>query len=105
MASYYDRYSNFRNSDGFSVVPFGEIPKSGTDKYEIYQKGLTRLDLLSYQYYGSTSYAWHILQANPKYGSLEFAIPDGAELRIPYPLVSALNNYQKNLEKHKKYYG
>lgn len=102
---YYDRYSKFRNGNGFNIVPFGEIPKSDTDKYETYNRGVTRLDLLSYQYYNSTSYAWLIMQANPQYGSLEFNIPDGAELRIPFPLLNALGDYQRSLDKYRKYYG
>ena len=105
MEKYYDRYASFRDGDGFNMVTFSEIEKNDTDIYEIYKRGVTRLDLLSYQYYGSTSYAWLILQANPQYGSLEFRIPDGAELRIPYPLLTALDSYQKGIEKNKKYYG
>lgn len=103
--SYYDRYSRFRSGNGFGIVPFGVIAKSGTDKYETYHKGVTRLDLLSYQYYNSSDYAWLIMQANPQYGSLEFRIPDGAELRIPYPLLNALSDYQKSLDEIKKFYG
>ena len=47
----YDRYAQFRTGDGFEIVPFGEVPRKGTDRYEIYKKGQTRLDHLSYQYY------------------------------------------------------
>lgn len=105
MATYYDRYSSFRNGDGFSIVPFVEIKKNNSDKYEIYKRGLTRLDLLSYQYYGSSNYAWLIMQANPQYGSLEYRIPDGAEIRIPFPLSTVLTSYKNGIEKNKKYYG
>ena len=101
----FDRYSGFRNGTEVGIVPFGKIPEKASDKFEIYEKGKTRLDLISYQYYGSCSYAWLILQANAKYGSLEFNIPDGAELRIPYPLEASLADYKKALEKNKKYYG
>ena len=105
MESYYDRYASFRNGDGFNIVKFSQIEKQPTDIYETYKRGETRLDLLSYQYYGSSNYAWLIMQANPQYGSAEFRIPDGSEIRIPYPLVSALDSYQKGIEKNKKYYG
>ena len=105
MAVYYDRYSNFRNGDSFKIVPFVDIIKNDTDKFEIYKRGETRLDLVSYQYYGSPNYAWLIMQANPEYGSLEYRIPDGSEIRIPFPLATALENYQKGIEKNKKYYG
>ena len=37
----YDRYAQFRTGDGFEIVPFGEVPRKGTDRYEIYKKGQT----------------------------------------------------------------
>lgn len=101
----FDRYSQFKNGDKIDIVSFGEIPVKDTDKFITYEKGKTRLDLVSYQYYGSSSYAWLILQANPQYGSLEFRIPDGVELRIPYPLNVSISDYQKSIENNKKYYG
>ena len=101
----FDRYSQFRNGKEIEIVSFGEIPVKDSDKYIIYEKGKTRLDQVSYKYYNSSNYAWLILQANPKYGSLEFNIPDGVQLRIPYPLTVSLNDYQKSIEKNKKYYG
>lgn len=101
----FDRYSQFRNGKEIEIVSFGEIPVKDSDKYIIYEKGKTRLDQVSYKFYNSSNYAWLILQANAKYGSLEFNIPDGVQLRIPYPLTVSLNDYQKSIEKNKKYYG
>ena len=98
----FDRYSQVRNGNEIGLVPFVEIPAKNTDRYETYRKGLTRLDQLSYQYYDSPDYAWLIMQANPQYGSMEFTIPDGSELRIPYPLNSTLDDYQKGIETYKK---
>lgn len=98
----FDRYSQVRNGNEIGLVPFVEIPVKNTDRYETYRKGSTRLDQLSYQYYDSPDYAWLIMQANPQYGSMEFAIPDGSELRIPYPLNSTLDDYQKGIETYKK---
>lgn len=100
----FDRYAKFRSGNDFEIVPFGEITKRASDIKIIYEKGKTRLDQVSYMYYGSSDYAWLILQANAKYGSLEFRIPDGVELRVPYPLDAALSDYQKSIEKNKKYY-
>lgn len=100
----FDRYSKFRKGDEIGIVPFGEVTTKSTDKFIIYERGKTRLDLVSYEYYGSSSYAWLIIQANAKYGSLEFRIPDGVELRIPYPLDASLSDYQASLEKNKTYY-
>ena len=53
----YDRYSKFRVNGGTQFVPFIPIPVKDTDYYEIYEKGKTRLDLLSYQYYGDADLA------------------------------------------------
>jgi len=101
----FDRYSQFRNGNQIDIVSYGEIPEKDSDKFIIYEKGKTRLDIVSYEYYGSSSYAWLIMQANPQYGALEFRIPDGVELRIPYPLNVSLSDYQKSINKQKKYYG
>jgi hypothetical protein len=100
----FDRYSMYRNGEGIDLVPFGEVPKKNTDRFETYKRGKTRLDLVSYEYYGTPEYAWLILQANPQYGSLEFNIPDGVELRIPYPLDVSLETYRKSLNNHNKKY-
>ena len=100
----FDRYSQFREGNEVGLVPFGEIPRSSSDMYEIYRRGKTRLDKVSYDYYGSPDYAWLILQANPQYGSMEFSIPDGVELRIPFPLNQAISNYQKSIEEYNKLY-
>ena len=37
--------------------------------------------------------------ANPELGNLEFEIPDGALVRIPYPLAMTLENYNEQIEK------
>jgi len=100
---YFDRYAQLRDGNTIGVAPFAEIAKSNSDIYVTYEKGKTRLDLLSYQYYGSSDYAWLIMEANAKYGSLEYRIPDKAELRIPYPLSQALTEFNHSLNNAKKY--
>ena len=67
----------------------------------IYEKGKTRLDLLSYQYYGDADFAWLIMQANPQYGSIEFLIPDKVQIRIPYPLGTTLVKYEDDIDEYK----
>ena len=100
--SYFDRYSQLRVGNEIGIVPFVEILKSNSDVYITYEKGKTRLDQVSYQYYGSSDYAWLIMEANPQYGSLEFRIPDKSELRIPYPLANALTEYNSTIKNNKK---
>ena len=102
MASY-DRYSKFRENGTIQMVPFISIPIRSTDYYETYHRGITRLDILSYNYYGDASYYWLILQANPEYGAMEFNIPDGVQLRIPYPLGVVIDQYNSDIDKYFKY--
>lgn len=98
--SYYDRYKFFRK-DGFvePVVPFAKIAKSGTDVILSFDSATMRLDTLSYKYYGDANYAWLILNANPSVSSYEYQIMDGTSIRIPYPLDSALERYEKSVKK------
>jgi hypothetical protein len=105
MESTYDRYAKFRCNGEVSMVPFVEIPIRDTDYYESYCVGRTRLDILSYNYYGNPDYGWLILQANPQYGANEFSIPDKARLRIPYPLGTVLEGYKSGIDLHMELYG
>lgn len=101
----YDRYNRFRTNGKVSIPPFIKIPKKSTDFFETYKRGITRLDLVSYDYYGDPNYDWLILMANPELGNLEFEIPDGATIRIPFPLGLTFENYAEQIERYKKLYG
>jgi hypothetical protein len=102
---YYDRYENFITDGSFRIVPGIEIPIKGSDKYVQYKKGKDRLDKYSQEYYNSPLYGWLILQANPLLGGVEFEIPDNSFIRIPFPLVTSLQDYKKNIETYNLYYG
>lgn len=99
------RYSKFVNDGKIDFVPFIPISKQESDYYEIYNPDEKRLDGLSYDYYGNPNYGWVILQANPEYGSLEFSIPKGSVIRIPFPLENVLEEYNSEIKKYKKLYG
>lgn len=101
----YDRYKKFRRNGKILHVPFIKIPERNTDYYTYYKAGQTRLDLLSYQYYGDAGYGWLIMQANPQYGSLEFMIPDGSKLRIPFPLDAVIDKYNTDIDLYEELYG
>ena len=101
----YNRYQSFILDGTYRKVPFIEVPQSPSDIYVYYEVGKTRLDLLSYQYYGDSNYGWLILQANPSVGSLEFNIKNNTKLRIPYPLENAIQGYESNISKYNKLYG
>lgn len=98
----FDRYEQFRKDGKIDIVPFGEIPVKDSDFYEVYEKGKTRLDQVSYKYYNSSDYAWLIMQANPEYGSIEYRIPDGVTLRIPFPLGTSIQDYQDSIDAYLK---
>jgi len=93
----YNRYESFKTDAGIKPVPFIKIPVKSSDFYEVYHRNKTRLDILSYNYYGDANYAWLILQANPEYGSMEYSIPDGVTLRIPFPLGQTIEEYRQGI--------
>lgn len=96
----YDRYSLFRKNGEIGIVPFGKVLEKDTDHFEVYEKGKTRLDILSFNYYNDSNYGWLIMQANPQYGSMEYEIPDGAMLRIPFPLAQSIEDYENSIKEH-----
>ena len=101
----YDRYNRFRTNGKVYTPPFVKIIEKGTDYFETYVRGQSRLDLISYDYYGSPDYDWLILMANPTVANMEYEIPDGTRLRIPYPLSITLELYDKEIERHIALYG
>lgn len=103
--NYFDRYQFFLQDGSFRIVPGIEIPMKGTDKFLQYKKGKTRLDKISQEYYGTPTMGWLILQANPYVGSIEFDIPDNTLLRIPFPLITSLQDYKRGVELYNLYYG
>lgn len=102
MATYYDRYSKFKDDGKNQIIPFIKIESSSTDITVIFQKDTMRMDTLSYKYYGDANYGWLIMMANPRFGSLEYSIPDNAVLRIPYPLSTAISRYESAVDKYKE---
>lgn len=101
----YNRYDTFLINGSQTVVPYVNLPEKTTDKRYIYKIGQSRLDKVSQQYYGTPTFGWLIMAANPKYVGLESNIPDGAVLLIPYPLVASLQDYKNELDLHFYYYG
>ena len=101
----YDRYNAFRTSGNVFIPPHVKIQPKSTDFFEEYHRGVTRLDLVSYDYYGDPGYDWLILLANPDLGNLEFEIPDGSLVRIPYPLNITLEGSNQEIEKFYTLYG
>ena len=93
---YYNRYNDFVINGQQTVVPYVTLPSKNTDKRYIYKVGLSRLDKISQQHYGTPYFGWLIMLGNPKYGSI---------LTIPFPLVASLQDYNNQLETRFFYYG
>lgn len=102
---YWNRYSNFLINGEQTVVPFVPLPTKTSDKNYIFIIGQSRLDKVSQQFYGTPYFGWLIMAANPQYSGNEYAIPDGAVLTIPFPLVASLQDYKNALENYFFYYG
>lgn len=104
MAQYYDRYEDFRFNNQVKTQPFIKIINQSTDITIEYKSNKTRLDIVSNTYYGTPYYGWLILQANPQYGGLEFDIPDRSIIRVPYPLITAIQAYQQSVDAYNVLY-
>ena len=102
---YFDRYQFFIENGEFKIVPGIQLEIKSTDKYYHYRNGKDRLDKLSQEYYGSPTFGWLIMVANPTITGMEFEIPDNFYLRIPFPLVTSLQDYKRAVELYNLYYG
>ena len=63
------------------------------------------MDIISQETYGTPLFGWLILLSNPLAGSIEFEIPDNFYLRIPFPLITTLQDYKNQVDLYKLYYG
>jgi hypothetical protein len=103
--NYLNRYDYFSVDGDFRIVPGIELPIKSSDKYMLYKKNKDRLDKLSDAYYGSPLFGWLIMVANPLAGNTEFDVPDNFYLRIPFPLISSLQDYKSAVDLYYLYYG
>jgi len=98
----YKRYEILKNSDGTTdAMPFVNLPTNPSDKFEFWNTEFHRLDKIAQKYYGNPFYDFLILYANKIYLN-EFDIPDGALIRIPFPLVKVKADYEAALTAFKK---
>lgn len=101
---YYDRYEEFRFNGKIKILPFLKIPRKSTD-LRVEYKANSRLDIISDEYYNNPTFGWLILQANPQYGGMEFDIPINTVIRVPFPLMASLNDYDKTISRYRKING
>lgn len=98
----YDRYEIMKNEDGsIEWLPFVPISQSSSDLSEVWVQGRSRLDKLALRYYNNPFYDFFILLANPQYVD-QFDIPDGALIRIPFPIDRVKLEYETFLRKYKE---
>jgi hypothetical protein len=102
---YFNRYINFLINGEQTVVPFVKLQSKSSDRKYFYKLGVSRLDKISQEFYGTPFFGWLILLANPEYGGLEWNIPDNGLLTIPYPLVASVQDYEAELNNYFFYYG
>ena len=90
----YNRYLRLKLSDGtLEMMPFITIPTSNSDKTINWNSGRNRYDKLANTYYGNPFFDFLISYANPQYIT-EWDIPDGALIRIPFPLNTIITYYE-----------
>lgn len=105
---YFNRYQKFIKNNKMHGVPFIEIPHQPSDKTVVYKRGVTRFDKLSFDYYGSPFFDFIIKSANMQnggYEGMEFDIPNGTNIRIPFPLSNAIKLYNDKVQEYIKLYG
>ena len=105
IQQYYNRYEDYTSNGEVKTIPGIILEPDSNDKSEIYKKGITRLDKLSQLYYNNPYHGFLILARNPQWGGLEFYIPDGEVLYIPFTFSSALTRYNNKIKKHIELYG
>jgi hypothetical protein len=98
----YNRYLRLNLSNGLTeMMPFVAIPKSNSDKTIYWNKEHDRFDKLANVYYENPFYDFFITFGNPEYLS-EFDIPDGALIRIPFPISTVKAYYENFLDNYMK---
>jgi len=105
MATYFDRYKDFKSNGEVSTLPFIKLTKKTTDKRVVYKLGKSRLDILSQEYYNNPYHGYLIMLANPEYGGLEWNIKDNDIIRIPFPFIATIDDYNTQVETFRKLYG
>ncbi len=99
------RYNFFKKGGVVYPTPSLKLKQKSSDREEFYTVGESRLDKISYKYYGDPNYGYLILMANYDICSNETDITTSCLLRIPYPLnetINEINNFYRDyIDKNK----
>ena len=90
------RYENLIFDGNIKDMPKITISKRETDRTITYDSNKMRLDRISGSAYGSDTYGWLIMLANPEY-SIEYDIPTGTVIRVPFPFKEAIDEFVKKI--------
>ena len=89
----YDFYKYLKDSSNprlLKDMPPISIKSRSTDKFISYDRSKNRLDYIAGQVYSDETLSRIIMWANPEY-FIEFDIPSGTILRIPFPLTDVIS--------------
>ncbi len=92
----FSRYDNLIFDGKMVDMPKIIIDKRNTDKSIAWDPARMRVDRLSGSLYGADGYGFLIMLANPEY-SMEFDIPKGTILRIPFPFKEVRDEFVKKI--------
>ena len=84
-----DFYSYLIKNGDMSNMPPIQISSRPTDRYILYNKDKTRLDVIAADSYSEDEYSKILLWANPQY-YCEFDIPNNTLIRVPFPIDSVI---------------
>lgn len=100
---YYSRYQLVTSNGTQQSIPFIKLDAKTTDKKIVWKEGISRMDIISNNYYNDPLYGWIIMLANPQYGGFEFDIPHNSIITIPFPLKETLEEYNQKLADEKQF--
>ena len=99
----YDFYQYLQKTENpreLKDMPPVSIRNRRTDKWVTYDMGKNRLDYIAGQIYQDETLSKVIMWANPEY-SIEFDIPTGTVLRVPYPINDVLSEITQQIINYK----
>lgn len=100
MANFYQYI--IENREMGNMPPIDIISRPESDRFVVYNKKKNRLDRIAGDIYEDETMWRIILWANPEY-SIEFDIPDGTSIRIPYPKNDVLQEVIGKIRERKSF--
>ena len=96
----FDFYDILRSNNVTKNMPAFTISSRNSDKRVVYDQKTKRLDNISGEIYGDETMWRVILWANPQY-FVEFDIPNGTVIRVPWPLNDVIKELSAKITSKK----